>query len=87
MVKLWGSSFFSKYSKFNLNFKNTAKNGEKVIYLWDNSIGITIVKFSLLRTGYFSSVANVLAGSPKTWHVNKRDFFENNSHASDQWIW
>ena len=29
---------------------------------------------SLLRTGYLSSTANVLKGSPKTCHVNKRNF-------------
>ena len=28
--KLWGSSFFSKYLKFNLDFKNVGKNLEKV---------------------------------------------------------
>ena len=39
---------------------------------------IGIVKLSLLRTGYFSSAANVLRSSPKIWHVNKRDFFKFN---------
>ena len=28
--KLWGSSFFSKCSKFNLDFRNSAKNWEKI---------------------------------------------------------
>ena len=51
------------------------------------SIWITLIKFSLLRKGYFSSVANLLTNGPKIWHVNKRDFFEHNSHPSDQWIW
>ena len=31
--KLWGSSFFSKYSKFQLDFKNWARNWEKVYFL------------------------------------------------------
>ena len=30
--KLWGSSFFSKCLKFNLYFKNAAKNWEKVFF-------------------------------------------------------
>ena len=71
---LWGSSFYSKCLKFNLDFKNAAKNWEKVFCFWDNCIWIGIVKFSLLRTGHFSSAANVLTSSRKIWHVNKRDF-------------
>ena len=85
--KLWGSCSFSKYTKVNLDFRNAAGNSEKVFCFWGNSIWISIVKFSLLRTGYFSSVANVLTSSPKIWHVNKRDFFEYNFLASYQWIW
>ena len=78
--------FFSKCSKFNTDFKISLKNSEKFFSFWDNIIWIGIVKFSLLRTGYFSSVANVLTSSPKFWHVNKRHFFEHNFLASDQWI-
>ena len=84
---LWGSSVFSKYSKFTLDFKNAAKNSEKVFCFWDNCIWIGIVKLSLLRTGYFSSAANVLTSSPKICHVNKRDFFQLNFLPSDQWLW
>ena len=51
---LWGSSFFSKYSKFKLNFKNVEKNCEKIFCFWDNCFWIGIVKLSLLRRGYFS---------------------------------
>ena len=84
---LWGSSFNWKCLEFNLDFKKAAENWEKCFCFWDNCIWIGIVKFSLLRTGFFSLVANVLARSPKIWHVNKRDFFEQNFHVSDQWIW
>ena len=76
--KLWRSSFVSRCSKSNLDFKNVAKNSEKDFCFWDNCIWIGIVKLSLLRTGYFSSAANVLRSSPKIWHVNKRDFFKFN---------
>ena len=85
--KLWGSAFSLKYSKFNLNFKNATKNREKVVCFWDNSIWIGIVKLSLLRTGHFSSRANVLTSNPKIWHVNKRGFFEHNFHLSGHWVW
>ena len=37
-----------------------------------------LVNISLLRTGYFSSAANVVTSSSKIWHVNKRDFFQRN---------
>ena len=84
---LWGSCFFSKYFKYNLYLKNAAKNWEKVFSCWYNCIWIGTVKFSLLRTGYFLSAANVWTSSPKIWHVNKIDFFQLNLHCNDQWIW
>ena len=71
---LCGSSSFSKCSKFKIDFKNAAKNSEKVFCSFDNYIRIGIVKMSLLRTGYFSSTANVLTSCPKIWDVNKREF-------------
>ena len=73
---LWGSSFDSKCLKFNVDFKNAAKNWEKVFCFWDNCIWIGIVKLSLLRTRYFLSAANVLTSIPKKQHVNKRDVFK-----------
>ena len=76
--ELWGSSFLKKYSRFNSDFKNVARNWEKVFSFWYNCIWIGIVKLSLLRTRYFSSPANVLTSSPKILHVNKRDFFQLN---------
>ena len=85
--KLWGSSFFSKCSKFILIFKKAEKDWENFFCFRDNCIWIGIVKLPLLRTGYFSSTANMLTRSPKIWHVNKRDFFQLNFLTSDQWIW
>ena len=85
--KLWQSYFFSKRPKFQLDFKKAAKNGEKVFFLWDNCFWIDIVKLPLVRTGYFSSGANVLTSTLKILHVNKRDFFQLNWLGSDQWIW
>ena len=85
--KLWGSIFVSKCLEFNLDFKNTAKNWEKVFSFSDNSIRTGIVKFSLLKRGYFSSASNVLTSSTKILHVNKRYFFQLNWPGNDHWIW
>ena len=74
--KLWGSSFFSKYSKFNGDFEKEARNWEKVSYCWDNCLWIGIFKYSLLRTGYFSSAANVLTSSPNIY-MSIRETFSN----------
>ena len=84
---LWGSSFVSKYWKFNLDFKNEDKNLKEVFCFWGNCIWTGIVKSFLLRTGYFSSADNVLTSSTKDLHVNKRDFFQLNWLDKDQWIW
>ena len=81
------SSFSSEYLKVKADFKNASKNWEKFFSFRDNCILIGIVKLSLLRTGYFSSPANVLRSSTKTFHVNKRDFFQLNWLCNDHWIW
>ena len=86
-TKSMSGIFFWKCSKLNLDFKNASKNSEKVSCFSDNCIWIGMFKLSLLRTGYFSSIANVLTSSPKIWHVNKREFLEQKFHVSDQWIW
>ena len=83
---LWGSYFFSKSSKLNLNFKNTAKNWEKSFCFSDNCIQIGIARFSLLRTGYFSLGANLLTSSPKILRFNQRDFLRLNWLGCDHWI-
>ena len=59
------SSFRSNYLKFNLDFKNAVKNGEKVFSFWSNCIWIGIVKLSLLRTEYLPWASNVLRSSAK----------------------
>ena len=41
------------------------KTREKVFCFWDNCISPGIVKLILLRTGYISLAANMLANSPK----------------------
>ena len=65
---LLGSSFSLNYMKFNLDFKNAAKNWENFFPFSDNSIWIDIIKFSVWKTGYLSSAANVVTNSTKTVH-------------------
>ena len=84
---LWGSSFLSKCSKFDLYLKNSVKNSQKVLCFWDNCIWIGIVKLSLLKTRFFSSDASVLTSSPKIWHCKNRDFFQLSWLGSDRLIW
>ena len=60
---------------------------KKFLFFQDRCIWIGIVKLSLLRTGYFSSAANVLTSSTKIWHANnKGDFFQLIFFVTDQWI-
>ena len=73
--------------EFNLNFKNAEKNSEKVFCFIDNCIWIGIVKLSLVRTGYFSSTANVLISSQKTWNIKGRDFYQLIWLGTNQGIW
>ena len=75
--KLWGSSLFSQHSKFKQDFENAAKKREKVFTLWDYCIWIGITKFSLLRTGYLSSGANVLTSSQRFYILIRETFFHS----------
>ena len=79
--------FFLKRSKLQLDFRKAAQKREKDFCFWDNIIWIAIVRFPLLRTGYFSSTANVLTSSSKILHVNIRDFFQLNSLDILPLIW
>ena len=72
--QLWGSSFFKKYSKFKLDFKNAEKNSEKVFCFRDTCIWIGCVKLSLLRREYLPSALSVLGNSLEILHITNRDF-------------
>ena len=82
--QLWGSSFFGKCSKFNVDFKNGRKNPEKAFCFWDNGVRIGCVKLSLLRREYLSSAVNVLTNSYKALRLTKTDFFRLNYVPNDQ---
>ena len=74
--QLWGSSFFPKCSKFNLDIKNAPKKLKKVFFFYNICIWIGIFKLSLIRTGYLSSAANVLKAVPR-FGVSIRETFSN----------
>ena len=86
-AKFMRVKFLLKCLKFNLDFKNAAKNSEKIFPFWYNCIWIGIVKLSLWRTRYFSSTANVLRGSRKILYVNIRNFLQLNFLGRNRWIW
>ena len=46
--QLWGSYFFSKCSKFDVDFRNGKKNWKKFLDFWENWIWIDFAKQSLL---------------------------------------
>ena len=80
--------FGFKTSKISPRFENCRNKFRKSFFVSrDNWIWIGIVKLSLLRTGFFLSVANVLTSRTKIWRVSKRDVFEQSFLDSEQWIW
>ena len=86
-TKSTSANFFFKIFKVKSRFKKCSRKLRKSFFcFWGKFIWTTIVKLSLLRTGYLSSESNLLTSSPKIWHVNKRDFFWLNWLGSDQWI-
>ena len=46
--QLWGSSLFSKSSKFDVDFRNVEKNQENILSFRENCIWIHFVKLALL---------------------------------------
>ena len=82
--QLWGSSFFWKCSKFNVDYENSTKNLEKALSFWDNCVRIGCVKLSLLRKEYLSSAVNVLKNSYKALRLTKTDFFWHKYVPDDQ---
>ena len=79
--------FFSKYSKFKLDYKKIAKKQEIFFCFIDNWIWIGINKLPLWRRRYFSPAANVLTSSANIFQVNEREFFQLNFLCSDGWLW
>ena len=85
--KLWGSSFFWKWSNFNLDFENAEKSQGKIFYFIDNFTWIGSIKYSLLESEYLSTALNMLTNSLKISHITKRDFLQFNIVPIDQIIW
>ena len=74
---LWGSTFFWKGWKLNVDFCNAVKNSEKTFSFLDHCIWICCVKFSLFTAReYLSSGVNRLTNCLKILDTTKKDIFE-----------
>ena len=71
---IWGSSFFWKSSKLNLNLEMVKKNSEKMFSFWDIWIWKCSYKLSLLGREYLLWAVNGLTNSPKFW-ISLRETF------------
>ena len=81
--QVWGSHFFWKCLKFNVDFKNAKTSSQNNFCFWDNCIWIGSLKLSLLIIKRFSSAIDMLTNSLRTLHITKRDFFP--THLPPQW--
>ena len=73
---LWGSYFFLKCSKLNVDFWNAKKLEKPHFCFCNNCIWIGCFKLSPLRRQYLSSAVNVLTNSYKVLHITKRHIFQ-----------
>ena len=82
MLKLWGSFFFSKCSKFNVHSKTAIKNYKKFLNYQIIVFELVAVNSPLLQE-HSQSVVNVLTSSPKISGLTKNDLFELNLARND----
>ena len=75
VLKLRGSFFFLKSSKFNVDSKNAIKLLQHVFGVLDNCIWIGSGKFCLLLQEYSHSAVSVLTSNPEISDLTKNDFF------------
>ena len=78
ITSLGYSSFFSKCSKFNANFRNAIKNPEEIFRFRHNGASSCCMKFSMFGREYLSSVVNVLTDSVKISDRTIADFAQLN---------
>ena len=69
-------NFFSKYSKFNIDFKNAIAIPKKDFEFLDNCIWTSCGNFSLLWRQNFLSPVNLLTKGPNFSDLTKRDVFQ-----------
>ena len=79
--------FFSKSSKFDVDFEIAQQNSDKPFCFWHKCIWIFCVKLPVLRMEYLSSAVNVLTtNSLKIFDVTTSNSFQLNNLHRDQWI-
>ena len=79
--QLWGSSFFSKCSKFHVDFRNKKHNSENALNFGDNYTLIGYVKHSLLLG------VDMLSSSLNISETTKKEFLELKFFQIDKKIW
>ena len=72
ILKAWRWSFFSKWSKYYVHFKNAIITAETVFGFEDKCFGICFRNFCLLWQEYMSSAVNMLKYGPNIWDPTKR---------------
>ena len=90
VFNLWGWSFFSKFAKLYVDWKNGIKYSENVYSFWDNGVLTCCGNFSQLWREYMWSASNVLPNSPKIADLIKRNaFYLNLSRLNGklEWKW
>ena len=81
---LWGSSLLSKCFKFDIDYRNWAKDSEKVFRFSDNCIWIGSGNIWQSWTGYLSSAINVLTNSRNISSSSKGRRLQN-QHPWEWW--
>ena len=81
---LWGSSFFGKCWKSNLNFENSKKKSQIIFRFLDNCIWKCCHRLCLIRKEYLLSALNRLKSSLKIFHITERNLLTLNCIHRDQ---
>ena len=84
ILKLWGSSFFSKCSKFYMDSKNAMKYDWNAFYFSGKFIQIGVSKFRVLWQEYLASADNWLTYSPNISDLIKREVYQLYLYQSDK---
>ena len=84
---LWMSSSFSKFLKFDEEFKNWHKNRETVFSFLDNCICYSTCRFQIKQTEYLWSAVYVLIKTCTISNNNKREVSQVRFAQSEKEIW
>ena len=83
--QLWGSSFFPKSSKRDVDFANLEKNLEDILSLRDNCIWISCVKNTLLPRERILVIGNQYVMNNDDKSCGERERFSPNESQDYEW--